>query len=60
MADTSTDKPFTGGMSKLGTNFDNLTPDQKVAAYKSTTDTEATVADLALISPFTARMYYED
>ena len=60
MADTTTTPTFTGGMSKIGSNFSSLTDAEKVAVYKSTSTTDATVSDLALISPFIARMYYED
>ena len=60
MADTTTTPTFTGGMSKIGSNFSSLTDAEKVAVYKSTSITGATVSDLALISPFIARMYYED
>lgn len=60
MADTTTTPTFTGGMSKIGSNFSSLTDAEKVAAYKSTSTAAATVSDLALISPFIARMYYED
>ncbi len=61
MADTTTTPTFTGGMSKIGSNFSSLTDAEKVAVYKSTSNnTDITVSDLALISPFIARVYYEE
>lgn len=54
------DHNFTGNLKWLGKNFDDLTPEQKVETYKKTSIAEVTVHDLAIISPFKARMYYED
>lgn len=51
---------FTGGMKYLGSNFDSLTTDEKVALFKSTSLKEPSLADLKLLKPFYVRIYYED
>ena len=52
---------FDDGMSKIASNWSEMTDEEKVAAFKSVDiNKEATIRDLSKISPFTAHMYYED
>ena len=52
---------FDDGMTKIASNWSEMTDAEKVAAFKSVDiNKEATVRDLSKISPFIAHMYYED
>ena len=52
--------PFTGGMKYLGSNYDSLTDEEKVALFKSTSLKEPALSDLKLLKPFYVRLYSED
>ena len=55
------DPEFTGNMSKISSDWDSLTEDEKVALYKSTDYTkQADIEDLRKISPFYGHLYYEE
>ncbi len=51
---------FTKGLTYLGSHYEKMTDEQKVALFKSTSLKDAALSDLMLLDPFTVRLYYED
>ena len=50
---------FEDGMTKVASNWSEMSDEDKVAAFKSVDiNKEATIRDLSKISPFIAHMYY--